>query len=317
MMTGYSVSRPVIGVIFVILSAICFAMKGILAKLAYQDGVDPATLLTLRMFAALPFYLYGIFWFGRKDQSSRPPFLSRDFLWIVLLGLLGFDISSVLDFEGLSLISASEERLVLFLYPTFVVFLSWFLFRRRIGGREILSSALAYGGIMIVTWGGGKPGHSSFEGVVLVLLSGFFYSVYLVGVEGLVKRINPLWLTSVVMITATVAIAIQSILAGSLHLEGISNRVFLLSVVMGILSTAIPTFLMSMGIAIIGASRAALLSFLGPVATLFLAMVFLGEKLALREGIGAVLVLAGVMFVAMPGRADRLGGKSGSLRKNG
>ncbi len=261
-------------------------MKGILAKLAYRDGVDPSTLLVLRMLAALPVYLMALLWFGRINPGSRPAVLSRDFLWILLLGFLGFDISSVLDFYGLALITASEERLILFLYPTFVVFLSWVFFRRRIGGREILASALAYGGIGIVTKGGVGSGHSDPEGVLLVLGSGFFYAIYLVGVENLVKRINPLWLTSVVMITATVAILVQSILAGSLHFERVDRHVLFISVLMGLLSTAIPTFLMSVGISFIGASRAAILSFIGPVATLFVAFVFLGERLSLEEGFG-------------------------------
>jgi len=286
-------------------------MKGILAKLAYREGVGPDTLLTLRMLSALPVYLLGVLWFGRKIPSSKPSFLSRDFMWIVLLGLLGFDASSVLDFEGLSLISAGEERLVLFLYPTFVVFLSWVFFRRRIGIREIFATALAYGGIVIVTHGSmSGMGHSGLRGVLFVLGSGLFYAAYLVGVEDLVKRVNPLWLTSVAMITATLAIFIQSLFLGSLQLGRINGKVLWIGVLMGFFSTAVPTFLMSLGVAFIGASRAAILSFIGPVATLFLAMGFLGEKMSIQEGTGAVLVLVGVMLVAAPGPSVSFG-KSG------
>ncbi len=291
-----------IGIVFVIISAICFAMKGILAKLAYREGVGPDTLLTLRMISALPVYLFGIFWFARKTPGEKPALWSRDFLWILLLGLLGFDISSVLDFDGLALISAGEERLVLFLYPTFVIFLAWIFTRRKIGSREIYASGLAYGGIVIVTHQTSGPSHGSMTGILLVLGSGLFYAIYLLGVEDLVKRVNPLWLTSVVMITATLAIMIQSMAIGSLHVDKINGKVLELGILMGIFSTAVPTFLMSQGIAYIGASRAAILSFLGPVATLFLAMMFLGEKVSVLEALGSVMVFAGVILISLKKR---------------
>jgi len=288
-----------LGILFVVISAICFAMKGILAKLAYREGVGPDTLLTLRMLSALPFYCVGLFWFARKTPGEKPAVWSRDFLWIVLLGLLGFDISSVLDFDGLALISAGEERLVLFLYPTFVIFLAWVFLKRKTGIREILASAMAYGGIVVVTHGTTESAHGGLTGVLLVLGSGIFYAIYLLGVEDLVKRVNPLWLTSVVMITATLAIMIQSIAMGSLHVAKINGKVLELGILMGIFSTAVPTFLMSQGIAYIGASRAAILSFLGPVATLFLAMIFLGEKVSAQEALGSAMVFAGVILVSI------------------
>ena len=291
-----------LGIVFVVISAICFAMKGILAKLAYREGVGPDTLLTLRMFSALPVYLFGIFWFARKTPEKKPAIWSRDFFWIVLLGLLGFDISSVLDFDGLALISAGEERLILFLYPTFVIFLAWAFLKRRAGSREISASGLAYGGIVVVTHGTTGVAHGSLTGILLVLGSGFFYALYLLGVEDLVKRVNPLWLTSVVMITATLAIMIQSVAIGSLHLDKINGKVLELGILMGIFSTAVPTFLMSLGIAYIGASRAAILSFLGPVATLFLAMIFLGERVSAQEALGSVMVFAGVILISLKKR---------------
>ncbi len=291
-----------LGIGFVVVSAVCFAMKGILAKLAYREGVDPDTLLTLRMIAALPFYCAGLFWFAKNTPGEKPAVWSRDFLWIILLGLLGFDISSVLDFDGLALISAGEERLVLFLYPTFVIFLAWVFLKRRAGVREILASALAYAGIVIVTHGSTGSSHGGLTGILLVLGSGIFYAVYLLGVEDLVKRVNPLWLTSVVMITATLAILIQSIAVGSLHIGEINGKVLEIGVLMGIFSTALPTFLMSQGIAYIGASRAAILSFLGPVATLFLAMIFLGESVSAQEAMGSIMVFAGVILVSLKKR---------------
>lgn len=292
-----ALNRSQWGVIFVSLSAVGFAAKGIFAKLAYREGVDPSTLLTLRMLSVLPIYVFGLFWFGRNSPLSRPPVASRDFMTIALMGLLGFDISAVLDFEGLARVPAGTERLILFLYPTFVVFLSSIVHRKPIGRRELVASGLAYAGIALVTEGSGSSDPVGFTGVGLVLGSALFYAFYLVGMEGLLRRVDPLWLTSVVMVLSTAAIFIQSALSGSLHPQEVNSRALVQILLMGIFSTAIPTFLVSLGISMIGASRAAVISFFGPVATLLMAMVFLGEKLSFLQGTGTVVVLCGVALV--------------------
>ena len=296
-MTRSAILRTRWGFLLVTLSAVGFAAKGIFAKIAYREGADPSTVLTLRMLCVLPVYLFGIYWFGKKSRETRPRWGSPDFRTMVLMGLLGFDVSAVLDFEGLARVSAGMERLILFLYPTFVVFLSAYVHRKPPGARAIGASVLAYAGIALVTAGSRPTGEVSLTGFALVLGSGLFYALYLVGMEGLLKRTNPLWLTSVVMSIATGAISIQSFLSGSLHFGRIDSRAFAMILLMGLFSTLLPTFLMSVGISLIGASRAAVISFLGPVVTLFLAMVFLGEKLTYLEGIGTVVVLGGVALI--------------------
>lgn len=298
------------GVVLVLLSATGFAAKGILAKMAYQEGVDPSTVLDLRMLSVLPVYLAGVAWFGRMRPESRPGPGRADFWKIVLLGLLGFDFSAWLDFEGLSLIGAGLERLVLFLYPTFVVFLSALLGRRRVGLREILSSLLAWAGLFVVTAGNPPGAAGEREGVLLVIGSGLFYALYLVGVERVVRRVDPLYLTSLVMVAATLALLLQSLATGHFRPATVHRHALFLIAAMGVFSTAIPTFFMTMGIAAIGASRAALLSFFGPVITLLMAGMLLGERMTFRDSVGALLILVGVGLVA-------LGGKREEIRKNG
>ncbi|MCL4485364.1 MAG: DMT family transporter [Nitrospirae bacterium] len=302
-------SRISLGIILVLLSATGFAAKGILAKMAYGEGLNPSTVLSMRMLSVLPVYLSGLVWFGRRGPGLRPDLRHPDFWKVVLLGLLGFDLSAVLDFDGLLRIGAGLERLVLFLYPTFVIFLSALMKRRGIGLREILSSLLAYGGLLVITGGHVASDAGERAGVLLVLGSGIFYAVYLVGVERVVRRVDPLYLTSLVMVVATSAIVFQAIFSGTFHPGQANGRALFLIGIMGIFSTALPTFFMTAGISLIGASRAALLSFFGPVVTLVMAAIFLGERMDVREGAGAFLIILGVGMVAF-------GGEKGQLRKS-
>src|SRR5204863_318834 len=71
-------------------------------------------------------------------------------LSMIAVGFVGYYLASLLDFIGLQYVTASLERLVLFLYPTMVVLLSLVLFRKRIGARTLLALALSYAGILLV-----------------------------------------------------------------------------------------------------------------------------------------------------------------------
>jgi drug/metabolite transporter (DMT)-like permease len=101
----------------IVLGAFGFSAKSILIKLAYADGtqVDAITLMTLRMLMSLPFFLAVALWSRGAEGRRQDP---GDWMALVVLGVLGYYIASLLDFMGLQTISAGLERLILFLYPT-------------------------------------------------------------------------------------------------------------------------------------------------------------------------------------------------------
>src|SRR4051812_35560098 len=114
------------GIILGICSAACFSSKAIMVKFGYAYGADALFMLFLRLLFALPLYIVLAIIYSRKSQLTISP---KQWLWIVLLGLLGYYLSSLFDFIGLQYISASLERLILFIYPTLTVVLNTVLFR--------------------------------------------------------------------------------------------------------------------------------------------------------------------------------------------
>ncbi|HVR94215.1 MAG TPA: DMT family transporter [Casimicrobiaceae bacterium] len=123
-----------IGPVCAVIGILGFSFKAILIKLAYSWGpIDPITLLTLRMIYSVPFFALMAWWATRSPDAK--PMKRPDWLAILWLGFIGYYLASLLDFIGLQYITASLERLVLFLNPTMVVLLSMVLFRQRVGGR--------------------------------------------------------------------------------------------------------------------------------------------------------------------------------------
>ena len=123
-----------------------FSAKAIIVKLAYRHGVDAVTLIMYRMLFALPFFA-AMAWWASRGQAP----LSRRDVWGVLgLGITGYYLASLLDFAGLAYISASLERLILYLNPTIVLLLGWAIYGRGIRRRQALGMAVSYCGVLLV-----------------------------------------------------------------------------------------------------------------------------------------------------------------------
>ncbi len=154
-----------------------FSAKAIIVKLAYRHDVDAVTLIMYRMLFALPLFVALAWWAGR----GKPPLARRDLAVVAGLGFCGYYLASFLDFAGLQYITASLERLILYLNPTLVLLLGWLLFRQRVTARQVLALAVSYAGVLLVFGHELQlAGADSALGAALVFGSALSYAVYLV-----------------------------------------------------------------------------------------------------------------------------------------
>jgi drug/metabolite transporter (DMT)-like permease len=292
----------ILGVIFALLAAVGFSGKAILVKLAYLSPVDAVTLLALRMLFAVPAFIGIAVWSAWRHET---PLTRHDRLLVLALGLLGYYLSSLLDFLGLQYISAGLERLILFLYPTMTVLLLALLQRRAIGRRIKAALALSYAGIALVfVHDASLQGEGVVLGATLVFLSTLSYSLYLVGAGHAIRRIGTMRFTAYAMIVASAACVLQFALTHPLQALDLPPRVYGLTFAMAIFSTVLPVFLLSYAIRHIGSGSASLIGSVGPVSTIFMAWLFLGEHISLLQIAGSALVLAGVLVVSMNTRRE-------------
>ena len=286
------------GGLCVALAAFGFSAKAILVKLAYLQHVDAVTLLALRMACALPFFLLMGFC-GRRAAAAGQPSLG-DAAAAAGLGLLGYYLASFLDFRGLEFISAGLERLILFLYPTLVVAFAFLFQGRPVKRLELAALALSYAGIALVFYRQAAPAAAgTLQGAGLVFASAAAYAAYLMASPPAIRKLGPGRFTACAMSAACLACLAQFALTRPLAALNVPAQVFALALGMAVFSTVLPSLLLAMGIQRVGASRAALIGSIGPVATLALAYAFLGEAVDAAQLAGAALVLAGVLAVSL------------------
>ena len=283
----------------VVAAAIAFSGKAIIIKLAYRHGVDAVTLLALRMLFSAPLFAALAVWAAR--QPGVQPLSKPDLRAVAAAGFVGYYLASYFDFLGLQYITAALERLVLFLYPTFVLLLSALLFKRRITRRDVIAVVLSYVGIAFVF---AHDLHTQQGNVVLgsfwVLLSALFYAAYLLGSGRLVGRVGSMRFACYAGLVSCASVVVHFLVTHPVAaLLSQPAPVYWLSFLMAAVSTVMPIVLTSEGIRRIGASHASVIGAVGPVATIFLGFMFLGEPITLAQIVGAALVLAGVLAITL------------------
>ncbi len=293
-----------------------FSFKAILIKLAYRSyPVDAITLLTLRMLYSAPLFMLMAAWAQRGARAA--PTSRADWLRLVWLGCIGYYLASLLDFMGLQYITASLERLVLFLYPTIVVLLSALMLKKPITRRAVVALVLSYAGIALVFWHDLRlttDGGATLAGGGLVFASAILYALYLVQAGGVIARLGSSRFISWAMLASTVFIVIQFLLTRPLSALAVPGYIHALSVAMAIFSTVLPTWLIAESIRRMGANSASLVGSLGPVFTIGMGAMILGETVHAIQLAGAALVLGGVMLVTMKPRAAATADAPGLIR---
>jgi len=275
--------------------SVAFSGKAIIVKLAYRHGVDAVTLIMFRMLFALPLFVLLAWWAGR----GKPALTRRD-LWVVSgLGFCGYYLASFLDFAGLQHISASLERLILYLNPTLVLLLGVVLFGQRVSAQRLAALGVSYLGVVVVFGHELQiAGSDALLGAALVFASAISYAVYLVYCGEEVKRLGALRLTGLASTVACVLCIAQFLLLRPLAAAGVVPDVIWLSLINATLCTVAPVVMVMMAIERMGAALTAQTGMIGPLSTITMGVLILGEPFSAWIALGTALVLVGIWLLA-------------------
>jgi drug/metabolite transporter (DMT)-like permease len=274
--------------------SIAFSGKAIIVKLAYRHGVDAITLVMFRMLFAVPFFIAMAWWAGRHQA----PLTRHDWWGVWGLGFSGYYLSSYLDFLGLQYISASFERLILYLNPTLVLILSWVLYKRKITHRQGVAMAVSYSGVLLVFGHEiSLVGENVFLGATLVFLSAVTYAIYLSYSGQLVQRLGSLRLAGLATTVACFFCILQFVLLKPFSALHVAPEVIGLSMLNATACTVLPVLMIMMAIERIGAGLTSQVGMIGPMSTLTMGFFFLNEPFTIWILAGTALVLGGVFWV--------------------
>ncbi len=290
------------GYTLALVGAISFSGKAIVAKLLYRHGIDALAAVALRMLLAWPFFIAMAWWGGR----GKAPLNGADRWRVLVLGFTGYYLASVLDFSGLQYISASLERLILFVYPTMVAMIAAARGHRGVTRKQALALAISYAGVLLAFGHEAAaslhdPGSRVLWGGALVLGSAVSYAVYLVLSGETVGRFGSVRLTGLASGMACALCVAQFCALRPWHAwADFSAPVWELSILNATVCTVVPMWMVMRAMELIGPSHTAQVGMVGPLSTVLLAVWLLGERLTLPLLVGTALVLVGIGLLARP-----------------
>ncbi len=290
--------RLIIGYLLVAAGAALFSSKAIFIKLAYEERFDALLMLAWRMAFALPVFVgAGLWdlWQRRRTGAAMPR--RRHVAGAVLVGLLGYYVAMILDFSGLLYVSAQLERLALFTYPIFLIFIGAAFFGLRFSWTSVWSALIAFGGLGFVFLSDiGAGGGNVALGTALVLGSALSFAIYQLLAKSLITAMESTLFTAIALSAAAMTTFIHIAIARGGLDTSVSSNYLMLAAATGLLATAVPSFFVNAGMARIGATSTAMISTLSPLLTIYFAVIVLGEHFTLAHAIGSALVVGGVGF---------------------
>ncbi|MEM7207862.1 MAG: DMT family transporter [Pseudomonadota bacterium] len=286
------------GLYFALAGAITFSLKPILIKLVYQHGVATETLMALRMAFAFPIFLI-VGWYSSRRTAKTRTLDKRYILYSMAVGILGYYGAAYFDLLGLTYITAQFERMLLFIYPTFVCFLAWLIFSEKISRRLLLALPLSYGGVVLIFLHDfSSLGSDAITGSVLVLASALCFAVYFLFSKPCISQLGSAMFTCIAMGTASVVIGVHFAFTRPIDDLFLPTPVLMLTMLIGVVATALPAFLISAAIGRIGASQTSVITSIGPIATAALAVSLLGESFTIYHAAGMAMTLGGIVYLS-------------------
>jgi drug/metabolite transporter (DMT)-like permease len=288
------------GLVLVLVSAVAFGVMPVLTKLAYREGLNLPTLLALRFgVAAVGMWLLWLY-----VRRRRKPFLTGFgvVLPLVALGALGYVGQSFSYFTAIQKITVSATGLLLYTYPTLVVLLAWLFFREALTPLKLAALALATLGSLMVLGvvsqalglsSGGGLGDLNPEGVAWALSAALIYSAYIIASTRFTAGLDPVFSSAVIISSAAAVYLVGGLLAGQLSLD-VTPLGLAWTVLMALVSTVLAIAAFFAGLAIVGPSRASIISTLEPTVTVALAALVLRETITTEQIFGGALILVAV-----------------------
>lgn len=282
------------------LGATFFSTKAIFVKLAYREtDIEAVPLLALRMLFALPFFITSAI--TSSNRSANVKFTFKQWVAVAIVGCLGYYVSSLLDFIGLQYVTAGIERLILFIYPTFVLLLSAIIFKQRVTSKQWMAVIITYMGLMLAFFSemdfSIQQNDNFLFGAFMILICALTYGSYIIGSGQLIPLVGATKFNSYAMSFACLGVLLHFYFTTDTSLFGYSDTVYLFALLMALVSTVIPSYLISLGIKNVGSNNAAIIGSVGPVSTILQAYFFLQEPISILQLIGTALILLGVLII--------------------
>ena len=284
-------SLKIKGYIFVILSAIIFGCKPLMAIHINADGVNSLSLVLLRNVLSMP--MLAVMALITKKTLKVPV---KALPSIAIIGLAGCCITPLMLFASYNFIPSGIATVLHFVYPAIVLIIN-IIISRKIKTHNLISVSLCVIGICFF-YNPNDP--LNFEGALLALLSGVTYAVYIILLSRFkYKKLSGFLFSFYISVTSSIVLLIVCLCLNKLTLPQ-SPSGWLLSAFFAFAVNVGAVVLVQQGAVLIGSQQSSILSTFEPITGVLIDALIISQVLPhVPSIIGCVLVIAASILIVV------------------
>ena len=281
------------GYLLIVVASIIWGTMGVLGTLAFGYGIDPATLIALRLLISSTTILVPITLFERKLFRIH----KRDLLQLLLLGIFGTALQRVTYFYAVELTTVTTAAILFYTYPIFVTIYSSLFLKEKVTFSTAFAIILTFSGVALVVKAY-EPArlNASIFGVIFGVMSSIFFAFYFLITKRLRNHYTN-W-TLILYGDGIGALFLSPVICSSFsNIINYSQQLWLLIFAIAWFPSLLAYLLYSYALKHVEASKGSILSVIEPLSAAVFSATILGESFELLQTIGVAIALAGVLLL--------------------
>ena len=267
---------------------------GIFSRHFNSIGLGALEIAQLRIFVGLLFVGTYLLLFHREKLKIK----WRDVWCFIGTGVLSLLFFCVCYFRAIEELTLSAAGVLLYTAPIFVMIMSIPLFKEKLTAKKILALALAFAGCILIS---GIGGEINTVGIIMGVLSGFFYALYSIFGRYAINRGYDSWTivfyTFLFCTLGCLCLSDKALIINSFVSAEYDFWLYLLG--MGLITGFLAYLFYSKGLECMESSRASILAFVEPVSGTFVGMIVFSEFPNIFGITGILLVLGAIILLSL------------------
>jgi len=282
--------------LFLTLTTAIWGSLYVVTRIALET-VPPVTLLLFRYIIA-SVALFVLIRSGNHTMQIR----RQDRKYLLFIGVVGYFMSVGAQVVGTKYAGASVASLINAMNPVFITLFAVLILKEKLTTAKMIGTLATLAGAYVILGGAHKAG--AIWGIGFSLLSVLLWSLTSVSVRHITRIYDPIVVTTYAIFLATIcsipAAGIELALTPHSGLFSMTN--ILCFLYLGIVATALPNLLWNKSLSILEASTCSLFYPIQPLVSVLLGITLLNEKVNVNFGIGAALIVGGIMYALLSER---------------
>jgi drug/metabolite transporter (DMT)-like permease len=262
------------------------------------------TKIAIRQMPALPFTAIRfaaaslLLWIALRALEGPAALSWAALRRLVVLGIVGNTLYQLAFVVGLEHTTATNSSLIIATVPTVVAVIAGVLGLERITRRMWSGIALGtVGVVLVIATSGVEFSAATLHGDLLTVAGVFCWAGYTVGLRNLPPGLTPLRVTTLTTIAGMPGLVLAG-LPGLTRMEwgAVPGTAWAAMGYATLFSLVVAYILWNRSVQLVGGTRTAIYMCVTPLVAVAAAWVMLGEHARLLQGVGAVLIIAGVLL---------------------